>query len=107
MQELDMALSSDTNRCDILLVFSPTVEQAMPSFDFLFGLHDSHFKELRLSFDVTEDDAGELPIWPLTNRCLEKLLLQNEKRAIYSTVWLSHQSNLAYLQLVEQTWHRT
>jgi hypothetical protein len=52
----------------------------MPCLEFHFGLHDSHFEELSLSYSVPEDDEGEPPICPLTNRCLEKLLLQNEKR---------------------------
>jgi hypothetical protein len=75
-----VSLSSDNHRYQNLSVLSPTVEKAMPCLDFLFGLHDSHFQELELSYNVPEDDEGEPPICPLTNRCLEKLLLQNTKR---------------------------
>jgi hypothetical protein len=63
-----------------LSVFSPTVEQAMACLEFLFGLHDSHFEVLELSYQVLGEDADEPHLCPLTNRCLEKLLLQNEKR---------------------------
>jgi hypothetical protein len=72
-------LSSDKHNCGSLSVFSFTVEQAMPCLEFLFGLHDSHFQELQLSYTVPGDI--EPPLCPLTNRCLEKLLIQNENRA--------------------------
>jgi hypothetical protein len=78
--EFKVTLSSDNHRYQSLSVFSSTVEQAMSCLEFLFGLHDSHFEGLDLSYNVPEDDAGGPPICPLTNRCLEKLLLQNEKR---------------------------
>jgi hypothetical protein len=77
----EVSLSSDNNRCSILSVFSSTIGQAMPCLEFIFGLHDSHFQELVSSHNVVPgDDADEPPICPLTNRCLEKILIQNENR---------------------------
>jgi hypothetical protein len=75
-----VALSSDMHRYQNLSVFSSTVEQAMPCLEFLFGLHDSHFQDIFLSYSVLDDEEGEPPICPLTNRCLEKLLIQSESR---------------------------
>jgi hypothetical protein len=72
-----VALSSHQS----LSVFSATVNRAMPCLEFLFGLHDIHFHELGLAYSVPEDDEEEPHICcTLTNRCLEKLLRQNEKR---------------------------
>jgi hypothetical protein len=77
----EVELSSDKHLCDNLSVFSSTVEQAIPCLEFLFGLHDSHFQKLSLSYKVDPlDAAGEPLICSLTNRCLEKLLIQNENR---------------------------
>jgi hypothetical protein len=76
----EVTLLSDKHSCGGLSVFSPTVEQAIPCLEFLFGLHDSHFQELELSYIVPGDDEDEPHLCPLTNRCLEKLLIQNESR---------------------------
>jgi hypothetical protein len=43
----EVTLSSDKHRFGGLSVFSPTVEQAIPCLEFLFGIHDSHFLGLR------------------------------------------------------------
>jgi hypothetical protein len=71
-------LSSGKHSCGGLSVFSSAVAQAMPCLDYLFGLHDSHFHELELSCTVPGENGH--PICPLTNRCLEKQLIQNENR---------------------------
>jgi hypothetical protein len=76
----EVELLSNERSSGRLSFFSATVEQAMLCLEFLFGLHDSHFEELGLSYHVPGEDARERPICPLTNRCLEKLSLQNEKR---------------------------
>jgi hypothetical protein len=74
-------LSSENPRCRYYLsIHSSTVEQAIPCLEFLFGLNDSNFQELELSYNNPGYDEGEPPICPLTNRCLEKLLIQNENR---------------------------
>jgi hypothetical protein len=78
--ELVVELLSDYNWGEKLSILASTVEQAIPYLDFLFGLHDSHFSGLELSYHVPEDDEGEPPLCPLTYPCLEKLLLQNENR---------------------------
>jgi hypothetical protein len=75
----EVSLSSDKHWCyRTLSMLSSSVEQAMPCLEFLFGLHDSHFQELGLSYiAVPGVYAGEPHLCPLTNCCLEKLLLQN------------------------------
>jgi hypothetical protein len=92
---LEVGLSSGKHRYQILYVFSSTFEQAMPCLEFLFGLNDCHFQNLGLCFNVPEDDEGELPICPLTNRCLETLL-QNEKREnkFYNMAFTPEQSRV-------------
>jgi hypothetical protein len=73
---LDLALSSKSY--DKLSVFSSATEHAMSCLEFIFGLHDSHFQKLELPYTVPGDNGP--PFCPLTNRCLEKLLIQNENR---------------------------
>jgi hypothetical protein len=79
-----------------VLSHSRTRTNPNPCLDFLFGLHDSHLKGLGLVYNVPEDDEGEPPICPLTNRCLEKLLIQNVSRenAFYSMTFTQEQSRV-------------
>jgi hypothetical protein len=92
--------SDNLHRCHRLAVLSSTVEQAMLCLEFLFGLHDSHFQYLDLYYKVPRVYAGEPPrlcvLCPLTSRCLEKLLLQNENRenAFYYMAFTPEQSRV-------------
>jgi hypothetical protein len=74
-------LSPDKHHRGCLSFISSSVEHAIPCLDSLFGLPDSHFQELDLSYKVPLDEAGEPPqVCPLPNGFLDKLLLQNENR---------------------------
>jgi hypothetical protein len=71
-------LSSGNPRCSqSLSIISSTVKHAIFCLEFLFGLHDSHYQELELSYIFPRDPP---PLCPLTNLCLPKMILQNEKR---------------------------
>jgi hypothetical protein len=53
----------------------------MSCVDLLVGLHDDHFKQMELCYGAEDQDKEDgPPIFPLTCRLLEKVLLQNAKR---------------------------
>jgi hypothetical protein len=98
---LQVTLSSDKRCRGRLSVFSSTVEQAMPCLEFLFGIRDSHFEVLGLSYHVPGEDAGGHHLCPLTTHCLEKLLLQMKKNRENTfhimAEWNKHQVDLLQL----------
>jgi hypothetical protein len=78
-----------------LFIHSATLEEAINCLDVLVGLHDSYFQKMEIAHNVPGDD-GQPPICPLTDRVLEKLVLQNSKRQnkFYYMVFTAKQSRI-------------
>jgi hypothetical protein len=62
-----------------LYIHSSTLEEAISCLDFLLGLQDDRYKEIRLDYNASLEN-GQPPVCPLPSRVLKKLLIQNESR---------------------------
>jgi hypothetical protein len=75
---LHLINSDEDSQNQSLRIHSSTLEEALSGLDFLFGLQDDHYKEIRLDYYSAEN--GRPPVCPLPNLLLKKLVLQNENR---------------------------
>jgi hypothetical protein len=73
-----LRLTSDSHNLP-LSIHSTTLENAMSCLELLVGLHDDHFEQMKLCYRG-EYEEDEPPIFPLTCRLLQKMMLQNAKR---------------------------